>query len=663
MNRKNICMLFALSFLWTNAQEDSIKTILIKEVEVSGYRSITSQTPVQRFKHDDLERIGVNSLTDAMKHISGVQIADYGGAGGLKTLTVRSIGAGNVGIFYDGIETENFQNGSVDLSKFSIDNIEEVSVCNGHEPFLLQPAKSYLTASNVMFFTKVPTFINGSKDNFRFTIRGGSFFTIASSASWEHQWRKNIKTSLNLEYLNSSGEYDYRYTTTQGRDTTCTRKNTDIQSLRIEGNLFATLSNWEWKMKVAYYHSQRGVPGAIFKDPSIINEIKDRKRDNDFRIQSHLGKHFSKLYWLSIGVKYALENMDYKIDQITSYGNYYSEDKYRLHDTYLSVAHLFHITTIWNVALANDFQWNIFNSTLADYPNVGRTLSYNSLSTSLSLGVLRLQGSLLQNYAYTSSNKEGQSQSQNEWSPTISFRIIPIKGVEWYIRGFYKHGFKLPTLNDLFYPNYGNIDLLPEHNDHYDLGFSYFVSPKENWLQKCEVQADIYYSDVRDKIISAQTDNPYVYRAQNISKAKIIGINFSSKLDWGTRHIGFSLRLNYSYQNAKDKTEGTAGYNGQISHIPFHNGSVLGEFNYENWNFGWHFLIMGKRYTSSENTLENELPSWNTHDISISGKFSIGKTKMKVGAGINNLFNTSYEMFALYPMPMRNFALNISLLM
>ena len=71
-----------------------------------------------------LEKLSVHSVADALRYFSGVQIKDYGGIGGLKTVNIRAMGTQHVGVFYDGIELGNAQNGTVDLGRFSLDNME-----------------------------------------------------------------------------------------------------------------------------------------------------------------------------------------------------------------------------------------------------------------------------------------------------------------------------------------------------------------------------------------------------------------------------------------------------------------------------------------------------------------------------------------------------------
>lgn len=87
----------------------------------------------QRLSGKLLEGLSTHSVADAIRYFSGVQIKDYGGVGGVKTVNIRSMGSHHVGVFYDGIQLGNAQNGQIDLGKYSLDNMETVSVYAGQK--------------------------------------------------------------------------------------------------------------------------------------------------------------------------------------------------------------------------------------------------------------------------------------------------------------------------------------------------------------------------------------------------------------------------------------------------------------------------------------------------------------------------------------------------
>ena len=106
----------------TIPEEDTVYAL--DEVMVVATRTSQEIVPVQMLSGEKLRTLGTHSIADAIRYFSGVQIKDYGGIGGLKTINVRSLGSQHVGVFYDGVELGNAQNGIVDLGRFSLDNME-----------------------------------------------------------------------------------------------------------------------------------------------------------------------------------------------------------------------------------------------------------------------------------------------------------------------------------------------------------------------------------------------------------------------------------------------------------------------------------------------------------------------------------------------------------
>ena len=86
-------------------------TMALDASVVSAFRQPEKIIPAQTLQGEQLEKLNALSVADAIRYFSGVQIKDYGGIGGLKTINVRSMGTQHVGVFYDGIQLGNAQNG------------------------------------------------------------------------------------------------------------------------------------------------------------------------------------------------------------------------------------------------------------------------------------------------------------------------------------------------------------------------------------------------------------------------------------------------------------------------------------------------------------------------------------------------------------------------
>ena len=225
-NHVVICLFFLLYICTSytlcadNAETDSTRIYRLQEV-VFKSRVLTKDIfPVQSLSGEKLEKLNAHSVADAIRYFTGVQIKDYGGIGGLKTVNIRSMGSNHVGVFYDGIELGNAQNGVIDLGRFSLDNMEAISLYNGQKSSIFQPAKDYGSSGSVYLQSKVPFFDTDKKYNIRATFKTGSFGLANPSVLWEQKLNKNISSSFSAEYMYTTGRYKFRYKKTDGYDTT-----------------------------------------------------------------------------------------------------------------------------------------------------------------------------------------------------------------------------------------------------------------------------------------------------------------------------------------------------------------------------------------------------------------------------------------------------------
>ena len=158
--------LLLLAYVASFAQSrlDSIQQLSEVVVVANRYREVI---PSQKLSGEKLEALNSFSVADAIRYFSGIQIKDYGGVGGLKTVDIRSMGTNHMGVFYDGIQLGNAQNGQIDLGKFSLDNIEEISLYNGQKSEIFQSAKDFGSAGTIYLRTRRPRFDGNKRTNIK----------------------------------------------------------------------------------------------------------------------------------------------------------------------------------------------------------------------------------------------------------------------------------------------------------------------------------------------------------------------------------------------------------------------------------------------------------------------------------------------------------------
>ena len=115
----------ALLCVKTAYPADSLRTQKIKEVVVTADRTrranVYETVPIQSVSGDDIRMTGVQSVADAVKRLAGANVKDYGGIGGMKTVSVRNLGAQHTAVSYDGVAVSNTQAGQIDIGRFSLD--------------------------------------------------------------------------------------------------------------------------------------------------------------------------------------------------------------------------------------------------------------------------------------------------------------------------------------------------------------------------------------------------------------------------------------------------------------------------------------------------------------------------------------------------------------
>jgi outer membrane cobalamin receptor len=640
--------------------QDSTKVYSIGEVSVRGNRVEKEVIPAQMLFGAELQRLSVVSVGDAIRYFSGVQIKDYGGIGGLKTVNIRSMGTQHVGVFYDGVQLGNAQNGQIDLGRFSMDNMEAISLYNGQKSNIFQSAKDFASAGAVYMTARKPIFEKNRRHNLRLALKGGSFGTINPSVLWEQRLSKTIDAQLSAEYMYTTGRYKFSYRKLGGYDTTEVRRNGDVRALRIEGGLFGRLKNGDWRAKIYLYDSERGYPGASVREEPGKFKHEDRQWDTNLFAQATLRQYFGR-YSLMVNAKYANDYLHYLSDPRLDVTTMYVNNHYRQQEGYLSVANEMALTKWWRLDVSTDIQFNTLDADLVNFVHPSRRTTLTAAATALDFDRFKLQASLLHTNVADKTRQQGSAADDNaRWTPAAVAMWKPFRQTDLSLRAFYKRIFRMPTFNDLYYTTIGTKYLDPEYTTQYNLG-AVWTRNFKGWFRRLELQVDGYFNQVDDKIVAIPTINQFRWTMINLGYVEIRGLDAAVQTGMQFCAVDVNTRLNYTYQKAQDFTDpADEWYGGQIPYIPWHSGSAIVSAVWRNWDLNYSFIYTGERYESRANTVENWTPPWFTHDMSLSRTIRLPKSELRVTAEINNIFNQQYEVVQCYPMPGTNIKIKLN---
>ncbi|MBF1501390.1 TonB-dependent receptor [Prevotella pallens] len=644
-------------------QKDSIQTI--KGVEITARLTQREIVPAQSLKNADLQRLNSQSVADALRYFSGIQLKDYGGVGGIKTVDIRSMGTHHLGIFYDGIELGNAQNGQIDLGQFSLDNIDEISLYNGQKSAIFQPASDFGNAGSVYIRTRKPRFTDGKSYNVKLKAKYGSSDLVRLSALWEQRLSSAVSTSLNAEHLTSSGKYkfNYRRVTPSGvvaYDTTAVRQNGDIRADRIDFNVNGILQRGYWNTKVYFYNSQRGIPGAIVNN---VWRRGERQSDLTFFVQNRFQKDITDRFSTQWLAKYAFYRTHYVNKDTTQLP---ADNRFWQQEFYLSTSNAYEILPNWSISASYDFRWNKLNADTYRFVFPTRFSNMISLATAFEARFIRIQGSVLASFIHdklhpTTRLMPGMKATDNitKFTPAlfIDFPIIDKAtngaSTKLSVRTFAKRSFRMPTFNDLYYTDLGNSNLKPESATQYDLGVVFNKQYNGHLLRNVQFQADGYYNTIHDKIIAYPKGQQFRWTMLNLGRVHITGIDVMGAIALQPiNDLVVTARLQYTYQDARDVTNASdVFYKDQIPYIPYNSGSAIVNLAYHNWTLNYSFIYSGKRYNQQENIPNNYMQPWYTSDVSLQYDFKAFGTKCRAMLEVNNILNQKYDVILNYPMP------------
>ena len=641
------------------AQEnkDSIngEAYLLDGVTVTARRmpaKITSTTSVQVFGKEDLKNLGLQNMGDAVKRFAGTNVRDYGGIGGLKTVSVRNLGAAHTAVSYDGVAISNTQAGQIDIGRFSLDNVSTLSLAIGHDDNLLQSARLFASAGVLNIETEKPHFENGKRHHTQVQMRGGSFGYLTPAIRHWQALGERTKLSVEGNYLHAEGEYPF--TLKNGTLVTEQKRiNSDVESYQGEVNLFHTFKDEsELSAKAYYYNSKRGLPGAVILYNS---ESDERLWDENFFAQAKYKKAFSPQWTLQAQGKYNYSWNKYE-DTGVEYTGGKQTDTNRQTEYYLSASALYKPTSAWSFSLSQDGFINRLHTNGANSPEPVRYTSLTALNARYQSGQLKASGSVVATYITEEVKAGNTPEDRRRLSPTLSLSWQPWEGEQLFVRALYKNTFRVPTFSDLYYLRVGNTSLKPEKATEYTVGLTWSGTPF-SFTDFVSLTVDGYYNEVNDKIIAFPST--YVWKMQNYGKVHITGIDatLATAIPLG-RSVNLNLSGNYSWQKALDVTNPEAkNYKHQLPYTPEHNGNVSATLEMPWVNVGYTVTMVSQRYFLAQNIEANRIDGYSEHTATLWREFKLGKCGLRLQAEIINLTDAQYDVIKYYPMPGRSWRL------
>lgn len=685
---------------------DSLRTRTqhLDDVEVRAKKTrsaLSSVTPVQTITSSEFQLLGITSVGDAAKRMAGVQVRDYGGIGGLQTVSVRSLGACHTAVSYDGIVVSNMQAGQIDVSRYSLSTIRQLSVAIGQTSDLMLSARHYASAGILSIESRGIDWTSLKPWQLKVNAKTGSWGLFTPSLQYSQRFSSQTALTFDANMARADGVYPF--TIQNGRyKEHHKRYNSDILAGQGEVNLFHRWDKNELSAKVSYYNSKRGLPGVVILYNS---DAEERMWDESCFAQMVWKSQLAPRLALNARLKYAHTWSKYE-DYNVKYQGGKLTDIARQNEYYASATIGYDLGWGWTTALAEDFSIGDLRTNVVSQPNPTRYSSQTAWSLRWKWQRWQVDGNLVGTYISEKASKEdkgssGSSSSVNARIPADRKRISPSVAMNYrlladetlYLRAMMKSTYRVPTFTDMYYLHIGNTNLKPENATEWNLGVTWAHQFGEKSLRNqargisLQATLDTYYNKVTDKIVAFPTT--YVWKMVNFGRVEIKGVDatLSLGIPMGQK-MALDVDASYTYQYAVDKTDSKKSYyRHQLPYTPRHSGNVSAVWRNPWVLVGWQMQAVGERWSMIQCTDEYRMKAYQEHSFTLSREFSLGKRKMNAGAGngsrenaseesalygnasrrnfsrgcdlklsfsLLNAFNKQYEVIKYYPMPGRS---------
>lgn len=638
MHAKIISLLVVLKFFCFAAFAEKPDTLIhLREVSVSarrhgdfgaGHMAITIDSlAIRHMSHYDIGTL--------LRRQTGIFIKGYG-PGSLATTSLRGGTASQTALLWNGFNIQSPMNGQADLSLFPAFFVDELQVQYG--------GASALWGSGAMGGT---IFINNLKPQTTgFSARAG--INTASIGDFEQNLRlsyrtENFSTTLRAFNRNASNQYRFINNTPDANLVEQQLLAAFNQKGLLHETWFELGNNHEFDLRWWLQDNDRDIP------PSLdFRMYESQQKDQSLRLS---GQYRFSLPGLLLFVRGA------RFDEKINYTDNFEYDGTSRFTTLTGETE-----ARWMPA-----QNLIVSGGINAQQTRANALEYETEKK-------RSSTALFASVKYTAFEQKLElvASGRQEFIHDYKVPFAPSMGASfhftqnWALKANTGFSYLLPSLNDLYWQPGGNPNLQPEQGWSSDLRIEriFRESEKENEFNPfARFSAGVYNRKIKNWIVWLPNPNdPWLWSPVNRLEVHSYGLeNYlggfwkkgETKLDWNIRYLYTVAK------NTKTGYEGEASLNKQLTYVPRNQAGINLSVMHKNLGLTYDHDFTGKRFISADN--QEFLPQFHTGHLAVYWHYNLSSYRFAINLGVENLWNTNYQIIAHRPMPLRLFRAGISI--
>lgn len=547
---------FSLTALPTVAAESNQDVTIDETITVTGTRfDRTSEqhlTVINTIERSEIERLNPKSVADVLETLPGVSVVRNGGAGQSASISLRGTNSSHVLVIVDGVKVGSATLGNFSFNTLSPESIERIEVLKGPRASVWG---SDAIGGVIQIFTrqlKSDEWYVGAEYGSNDYIRGSAGVGV------EHG---NGSSTLTVNREQSDGYDIYRGADSEKDDDGYSRTSLSLKGSQQLDQHWQALWSGQYDRGNTQYDDIYGSGGADESD-------------------------YANYIW-NLGAQYQGDKLTSKftVNQSRDYNeNFRGDNK--------DVARADFETMRKQVSWSNQYlladglnlngglDWSN-EAVLGDYAQDERDI----------LGAYVLVGKQWQQLlAEVAVRYDDVENIDSETTYNVSFAYQFDE--HWRLSATTGTAFKVPTFNDLYWPNSGNPDLLSETSTSYDMTLNYSRNTVSAYIS-------VFKNDIDNLIAWAPTgevdDNGWdIWKPANVNNAEISGVEFFTKFEI----FGFDNQLAYTYLEPEDKKTGEMLIGRSENEVNYslsyqwHDFDLLANYHYQGKRFAGYGLYL-----------------------------------------------------------------------
>ncbi|MHB2244546.1 TonB-dependent receptor domain-containing protein [Pseudomonas monsensis] len=466
------------------------------------------------FTREDIDRLQPGSVTDLLQRVPGVQVAQAGGRGSLPGIYIRGTQSAQSLVLVDGQRIGSSTSGDSNLQHLNIDQIERVEVLRGSRSVIYG---SDAIGGVIQIFTR-----RGTQQSLQPRLHLG----FGSHQTWERslgltggdeKTRFNLGASLDetagLDRTHESYPSDSDHDAYRNKSISLSLSHALTDDIEVGANLLDNRGKSEFdnpfgRFDTSTFASVQQQPYSDFNVSSVSSYVDARVNDA-WKTRVEFGH---------------TENREKTLDKLS--------DERTVFNTYRD-----------SVNWQNDLTLDARNSLILggdwyeDRINSSTAFEENSRWNRAAFIQHRYQADSFSTELGLRHDDNQQFGGQNTWSGTFTLPLNPDNDLLLS----YSEGFRAPTFNDLYYPDFSNPALKPETSKSYELQWRSQLSDSSR------LEASIYRTDLEDAIIFGSNSRP-----ENVASARINGFEAALKQEL----FGWQSNLGVAIIDPRDRDTG-----------------------------------------------------------------------------------------------------------